>query len=556
MALVTFTDKVDSRIINVPAINKIVASDIKQLKDGVNTNEAEIIALDAQVVRITGNQSIAGAKTFSDAATFASTVSATDGLFSGDVYLLDNKKAIFGANSDLEIYHGTSDSRIQENVGNLSIKSVLGAVTLSAETGISLRVNETDIAIQMLSLGAVELRYNNIKKLETTSTGVKVTGDLSSTTLTPTTITTGNVPYKSAGALLDSPISTDGTDVTFASSVTAGGDIISTGTSFIGAAITSSYTPNDGVFGGKITNVGGFKIQTNGQETLTLSAVGGNMTVRGEGNFGSSVNATDGNFSGQIAIGTNIGSYGLEVNNGGSNGLKVQSGNSVNDFSLLVSDNSDNSLFSIKGDGAATFASSVGVGVTPKTTSTSWRHLQIGGAGNIIGRSSSLSDAIFANNYYINSSNQDSYITAGGSARMFFNDNVISFEQASSGSADAPITWSTPLTLNSNQSATFASSVTATAFNTSSDYRLKEDSKDFNGLEMISNIPVYDYKWKANEDRAYGVMAHELQEILPQAVTSKKDGKEMQAVDYSKIVPLLIKSIQELSAEIELLKNK
>ena len=51
-------------------------------------------------------------------------------------------------------------------------------------------------------------------------------------------------------------------------------------------------------------------------------------------------------------------------------------------------------------------------------------------------------------------------------------------------------------------------------------------------------------------------MAHELQKVLPQAVNGEKDAEEMQSVDYSKIVPLLVKSIQELKAEIELLKNK
>ena len=73
---------------------------------------------------------------------------------------------------------------------------------------------------------------------------------------------------------------------------------------------------------------------------------------------------------------------------------------------------------------------------------------------------------------------------------------------------------------------------------------------------MISNIPVYDYKWKESGSRTYGVIAHELQEVLPQAVTSEKDGEEMQAVDYSKIVPLLVKSIQELTAKVEMLEAK
>lgn len=97
---------------------------------------------------------------------------------------------------------------------------------------------------------------------------------------------------------------------------------------------------------------------------------------------------------------------------------------------------------------------------------------------------------------------------------------------------------------------------TTTSYNTSSDYRLKEDLQDFTGLDMVSKIPVYDFKWKTDESRSYGVMAHELQEVLPDAVSGEKDAEEMQGVDYSKIVPLLVKSIQELKAEIETLKTQ
>ena len=97
----------------------------------------------------------------------------------------------------------------------------------------------------------------------------------------------------------------------------------------------------------------------------------------------------------------------------------------------------------------------------------------------------------------------------------------------------------------------------ATSYNTSSDYRLKEDLQDFNALDIASKIKMYDFKWKADDSRSYGVMAHELKEVLPQEVTGDKDAEEMQQVDYSKLVPILLKSIQELKAEIdELKKNK
>ena len=52
-----------------------------------------------------------------------------------------------------------------------------------------------------------------------------------------------------------------------------------------------------------------------------------------------------------------------------------------------------------------------------------------------------------------------------------------------------------------------------------------------------------------------GVLAHELQEVIPYAVTGIKDGKDMQGVDYSKIVPVMVQAIQELKAENDTLKE-
>jgi len=95
-----------------------------------------------------------------------------------------------------------------------------------------------------------------------------------------------------------------------------------------------------------------------------------------------------------------------------------------------------------------------------------------------------------------------------------------------------------------------------TNYAVASDYRLKEDLKDFVGIDLINKIKTYDYQWKSDKTRMYGVVAHEFAEILSYAVTGQKDGEDMQGVDYSKIVPVLVKAIQELSLEINLLKNK
>jgi hypothetical protein len=100
------------------------------------------------------------------------------------------------------------------------------------------------------------------------------------------------------------------------------------------------------------------------------------------------------------------------------------------------------------------------------------------------------------------------------------------------------------------------SGTTGVTYNTTSDYRLKEDFKDYSGLDLVSKIKTYDYKWKSCEDRMYGVIAHELQEVVPYAVTGEKDAEQMQGVDYSKLVPILVQAIQELTARLETLENK
>lgn len=104
---------------------------------------------------------------------------------------------------------------------------------------------------------------------------------------------------------------------------------------------------------------------------------------------------------------------------------------------------------------------------------------------------------------------------------------------------------------------TINTSTTATTYNTTSDYRLKTDFKDFMGSKLLDSIKVYDYQWKVDGSRSYGVKAHELQSVLPYAVSGKKDAVNAdgsinpQTVDYSKIVPVLIKAVQEQKALIK-----
>ena len=101
-------------------------------------------------------------------------------------------------------------------------------------------------------------------------------------------------------------------------------------------------------------------------------------------------------------------------------------------------------------------------------------------------------------------------------------------------------------------------------YQSNSDYRLKENVVEMTGaLDRVSELKPSRYNFISNpEEQVDGFMAHELQEVVPQAVSGQKDEMnedgtpKYQGVDHSQIVPLLVGAIKELKAEIENLKSQ
>jgi len=89
---------------------------------------------------------------------------------------------------------------------------------------------------------------------------------------------------------------------------------------------------------------------------------------------------------------------------------------------------------------------------------------------------------------------------------------------------------------------------TTVTYNTSSDQRLKENIADApSASDDIDAIQVRSFDWKADgSHQKYGMIAQELQTVAPEAVSGDADSEEMMGVDYSKLVPMLIKEIQSL----------
>ena len=97
----------------------------------------------------------------------------------------------------------------------------------------------------------------------------------------------------------------------------------------------------------------------------------------------------------------------------------------------------------------------------------------------------------------------------------------------------------------------------------SSDYRLKEDIIDIeSSIEKTKQLNPVNFAWKESGDRVDGFIAHELQEVCPDAVSGTKDAvddegnPEYQGIDQSKLVPLLTKALQEAVTKIESLEAR
>ena len=96
-------------------------------------------------------------------------------------------------------------------------------------------------------------------------------------------------------------------------------------------------------------------------------------------------------------------------------------------------------------------------------------------------------------------------------------------------------------------------------FNTTSDRRLKENIVDASSqLETINNIQVREFDWKYCGHHQVGVIAQELETIVPDAVSvgGEDENKNPYGVDYGKLTPYLIKAIQEQQTIIDDLKSR
>jgi hypothetical protein len=161
----------------VAATNEVVEDTTPQLGGDLDLNSSDITG--------TGNINITGTIQSSGNITGTLATAAQPNITSlgtltgltttGDINFGDDDKAIFGAGSDLQIFHNATDSYIVDTgTGNLNIKG----------SNLYLRANNNDAFIYGIEDGPVRIYHDNVEKFITTATGIDVTGNTESDTVT------------------------------------------------------------------------------------------------------------------------------------------------------------------------------------------------------------------------------------------------------------------------------------------------------------------------------------------------------------------------------------
>ena len=281
----------------------------------------------------------------------------------------------------------------------------------------------------------------------------------------------------------------------------------------------------------------------------------------------------------------------------------------------------------------------VGIGSTPSSLYSGYTSLQVGGNGTLWGQAAAGGSNNFwmGQNVRAGTDGNEKAITTGTSSAIHMSGGSIELYCSNSVSADANITkrylakcvrdsdtamsirhgnfvangtgQGAKISADANQGSiiietsltssrslmsfvngngtvgTIATSGSATAYNTSSDYRLKENvDYDWDATTRLKQLKPARFNFIADDTNTLrdGFLAHEVSSIVPEAISGEKDamiaeelyvegdylpdGKNIgdvkvavapdyQAIDQSKLVPLLVKTIQELEARITILEN-
>jgi hypothetical protein len=233
------------------------------------------------------------------------------------------------------------------------------------------------------------------------------------------------------------------------------------------------------------------------------------------------------NASGQLAIGTTSIDEMVRINGSSNATARIRIQNQTTDIAFL------GSALGISGSGNANdlMLSSASTNNLVFGTNTVER-ARIDSSGNLlVGTTSAATGSVGAGFQVQNNLGTGSTINIGHP------------DGAGSGFSYALFSYNNSIIGSIGQSGT-----TGVLYNITSDQRLKENIQDADSASsLVDSLQVRKFDWKTDQThQRYGFIAQELITVAPEAVYQPIDPDEMMAVDYSKLVPMLVKEIQSL----------
>ena len=327
-------------------------------------------------------------------------------------------------------------------------------------------------------------------------------------------------------------------------------------------------------------------LELRADNNLFLTTTSGTLSILSTGNVGIGTTSPSYTFDVVKSI---SGDHIAQIRNSSASGfgLLVKNGdNTKSAFRVLNS--TDNVVFDVYGSGNVLIGTATSGGYkceiqTSSTNAALW--VQTGGttssyviadfrtgtnlpALQILGNGNSIFNAkVLVNESAISPQGEQFAVTATNLAAMFkttggsANNWAANFWNNATSGNNLFIEFGTETSYAGRGSVTYNRGSGVVAYNTTSDYRIKTEIQDFNAFNIINNLKPKEFKIGDATQKSIGFIAHELQEFFPQAVHGEKDAKDLnnkpiyQGVDYSQLTGLLVKAIQELKQEIDILKN-
>jgi hypothetical protein len=259
--------------------------------------------------------------------------------------------------------------------------------------------------------------------------------------------------------------------------------------------------------------------------------------------------------SGNLGIGTS--SPGARLDVAGSTYIRGDSTNATftGPGQLAIKRSSGDPILSFHGNTGAQIGNiqfqdagtcTIGVNVNQALafTTNSTERARIDSSGNLLVGTTTTSLSSTVNGFVVNSNGTVNAYRSGGVVG-YFNRNT----------SDGTIL---SFRTNDVERGSVSISGAVTSYNTTSDQRLKENIQDADSASsLIDALQVRKFDWRADSShQRYGFVAQELLSVAPEAVHQPTDTEQMMAVDYSKLVPMLVKEIQSLRKRITALEAR